>query len=144
MNINDISLDQYNIRSRLYPVLLFIGPIIAYSIILIPDKDQEVLLGFSLVLFPIAYILISIVRSKGKKIEDDIFSQGENMPTHRAIEDAEFLEEIGIESSIIELLPSKNNTEATVRFIINRTRNSKEFPIVFDTLWVFINIATKR
>ncbi|MCI5059398.1 MAG: hypothetical protein MRY83_25015 [Flavobacteriales bacterium] len=138
MNLKNTILDEYNIRARLYPVLLLIGPLLAYLLVIIPDKDKEIFWGFSIVILPIGYVLISNIRNKGKKVEERLFGSFDKLPTHLAIENPKFLEEeLSLPKNILDNIPMKESTESTVRDLINRTRDHKLFPVVFDTLCVY-------
>lgn len=138
MQLRDSILDQYNIRARLYPALLLVGPTFSFLLLLIPDNDEELLWGMTLVIFPLTYLLISIVRNKGSKLEKEIFDGLENRPLQKALMDEQYRKSIGVKDAVMDVLPYKEHpADARIGYFKTLTRDHKEFPIVFDTLCTY-------
>lgn len=138
MQLRDYILDQYNIRARLYPALLLVGPTFSFLLLLVDDNDEELFWGMTLVAFPLTYLLISIVRNKGAKLEKDIFNGIENKPLQKALINEQYRKSIGIRDGEFNELPYKEHpVDARIGYFKMLTRDHKEFPVVFDTLCTY-------
>ncbi len=144
--------DSYNRRARLYPILLVVLPLGLTTLAWSPGG----ILGWNITWGLIVWaggtaLLTQLGRDLGKQKENHLFEIWEGIPTtrllrHRDAPNKEILKRRY--SKLMELIPGLNIPssdeerdepkradeiyDSCTRFLINKTRDKKKFPLIFE------------